>query len=87
MSSRTPAITTVKDALLGAVLDGFRAPGVARAQAFSMNAALGADLAAAGSRRGRRPCSSASGPASSPTDVLADPRRWHVVFGDSDMDR
>jgi GNAT superfamily N-acetyltransferase len=75
-----------KDALLGAVLGGFRASGVARAQAFAMNAALQDDLR----RRGFRP-------AESPMQFcvrtrvseapLADRGRWHVVFGDSDMDR
>jgi GNAT superfamily N-acetyltransferase len=75
-----------KDALLTAVLEEFRRSGVARAQAFAMNSALGAGLR----RRGFRP-------ADSPmqfcvrTQVsdapLADRGRWHVVFGDSDMDR
>lgn len=75
-----------KDALLSAVLDGFREKGVARAQAFAMNAELAADLR----RRGFRP-------AASPMQFcvrtrvsdapLADRTRWHVVFGDSDMDR
>jgi hypothetical protein len=77
----------VKDALLGAVLRSFRSAGVARAQAFSMNAALTEDLR----RRGFRPapspmqfCVRARVPSA---DVLADRGRWHVVFGDSDMDR
>jgi GNAT superfamily N-acetyltransferase len=75
-----------KDALLGAVLESFRASGVARAQAFAMNAALQEDLR----RRGFRP-------AGSPMQFcvrtrvseapLRDRGRWHVVFGDSDMDR
>lgn len=77
-----------KDALLGAVLDGFRAAGVARAQAFSMNALLGADLRRRGFFEGRSPmqfCVRASA-LGSPA-VLSDLGRWHVVFGDSDMDR
>lgn len=75
-----------KDALLGAVLERFRASGVARAQAFAMNAALQEDLR----RRGFRP-------AASPMQFcvrtrvseapLRDRGRWHVAFGDSDMDR
>jgi GNAT superfamily N-acetyltransferase len=76
-----------KDALLGAMLDGFRRDGVERAQAFSMNAALGRDLRRRGFARGRSPmqfCVRARVPAG---DVLAERGRWHVVFGDSDMDR
>lgn len=75
-----------KDALLTAVLDDFRAHRVARAQAFAMNAALQDDLR----RRGFRP-------AESPMQFcvrtrvsdapMADRGRWHVMFGDSDMDR
>jgi hypothetical protein len=77
----------VRDALLGHVLDGFRAAGVARAQAFAMSATMAADLR----RRG-------FGPTPSPMQfcvrarvtaerVLEDLGGWHVVFGDSDMDR
>jgi hypothetical protein len=76
-----------KDALLGAVLDRFRTAGVERAQAFSMNAALGADLRRRGFARGRSPmqfCVRARVPSD---DVLARRGLWHVVFGDSDMDR
>jgi GNAT superfamily N-acetyltransferase len=77
----------VRDALLGRVLDSFRAAGVARAQAFAMSAAVGADLARRGFRRGDSPmqfCVRARVPSDG---VLAVPGRWHVVFGDSDMDR
>lgn len=76
-----------KDALLGEVLARFRRAGVARAQAFSMNEALGADLLRRGFGRGSSPmqfCVRARVPSE---DVLAQPGRWHVVFGDSDMDR
>lgn len=78
---------TARDALLGAVLDGFRAAGVARAQAFSMNGALASGLRARGFVRGRSPmqfCVRARVPSG---EVLAQRGRWHVVFGDSDMDR
>jgi GNAT superfamily N-acetyltransferase len=77
----------VQDALLGAVLDSFRAAGVARAQAFSMNAALGAALRGRGFLRADSPmqfCVRARVPSE---DVFAQTARWHVVFGDSDMDR
>jgi hypothetical protein len=76
-----------RDALLGHVLDGFRAASVSRAQAFAMSAAVASDLR----RRG-------FGPAPSPMQfcvrarvpserVLEDLAGWHVMFGDSDMDR
>jgi GNAT superfamily N-acetyltransferase len=77
----------VKDALLGAVLDGFRRAGVARAQAFSMNAALASDLRRRGFTRGRSPMQFCVQTRVESTGVLADRGRWHVVFGDSDMDR
>jgi GNAT superfamily N-acetyltransferase len=76
-----------RDALLGSVLDGFRAAGVARAQAFSMNGALAASLRRRGFARGRSPmqfCVRTRVPSEA---VLGDLARWHVVFGDSDMDR
>lgn len=77
-----------KDALLGAILDSFRDAGVARAQAFSLNAALGADLERRGFWSAPSPmqfCVRAH-PAGSDA-VFAERGRWHVVFGDSDMDR
>jgi GNAT superfamily N-acetyltransferase len=77
----------VKDALLGAVLDGFRRAGVARAQAFSMNAALASDLRRRGFASGKSPMQFCVRTRVESADVLADLGRWHVVFGDSDMDR
>lgn len=77
----------VRDALIGHVLEGFRRAGVARAQAFALSAAVGSDLARRGFRRGDSPmqfCVRARVPSDA---VLADTRRWHVMFGDSDMDR
>jgi len=77
----------VRDALLGTILDGFREQGVARAQAFSMHAGLAADLRRRGFWAARSPmqfCVRARVPSDA---VLAAPRHWHVVFGDSDMDR
>ncbi|HET7292542.1 MAG TPA: GNAT family N-acetyltransferase [Vicinamibacteria bacterium] len=76
-----------RDALLGAVLSGFRDAGVARAQAFSMNRALAEDLRRRGFFESRSPmqfCVRAKGDAA---QVFAAKERWHVVFGDSDMDR
>jgi hypothetical protein len=76
-----------KDALLGAVLAGFREAGVARAQAFSMNAALAADLRRRGFVRGPSPMQFCVRARVASDDVLARRGDWHVVFGDSDMDR
>lgn len=76
-----------KDALIGAVLDSFRASGVARAQAFSMNAALASDLRRRGFLRGRSPMQFCVRSRVPDEDVLSHLSRWHVVFGDSDMDR
>jgi GNAT superfamily N-acetyltransferase len=82
-----PQDRETKDALIGSLLDSFRAQGVARAQAFSMNAALSADLLRRGFLRASSPmqfCVRARVPSE---DVLRDLGRWHVCFGDSDMDR
>ena len=74
-------------ALIGDALESFRAAGVARAQAFSLGAALAADLRAAGFLPGPSPmqfCVRARVPSDG---VFEDSGAWHVVFGDSDMDR
>lgn len=76
-----------KDALLGAVLDSFRAAGVGRAQAFSMNAALAADLLRRGFMRGSSPMQFCVRSRLEDGGAFEDLGRWHVVFGDSDMDR
>ena len=76
-----------REALLARVLDQFRAGGVARAQAFSMNASLAASLRRFGFFGRRSPmqfCVKSQAPAER---VLAARDDWHVVFGDSDMDR
>jgi hypothetical protein len=76
-----------RDALLGAVLDGFRAAGVHRAQAFAMHGGLGEALRARGFLQRRSPmqfCVRARVPSG---DALRRRSDWHVVFGDSDMDR
>lgn len=76
-----------RDALLGAVLARFRRSHVARVQAFAMSAPLARSLQRLGFRGATSPmqfCVSARVPSD---DVFADPGGWHVVFGDSDMDR
>jgi GNAT superfamily N-acetyltransferase len=76
-----------KDALIAATLESFQSARVAKAQAFAMSRALGHDLRRRGFTQARSPmqfCVRARVPSA---DALADPGRWHVVFGDSDMDR
>jgi hypothetical protein len=76
-----------QDALVSSILAEFRATGVARVQCFAMNRSLGRVLRRRGFLAGRSPmqfCVRARGSARAP---LADLDRWHVVFGDSDMDR
>ncbi len=76
-----------KDALIGAALSGFRAAGVARAQAFSLDAALRDDLARRGFFAGVSPMQFCVRSRVPDNGALGDPGRWHVMFGDSDMDR
>jgi hypothetical protein len=74
-------------ALLGAVLGAFREARVGRAQAFAMSAAVGDDLRRFGFRRGRSPMQFCVRARVDPDGVLERTEGWHVVFGDSDMDR
>jgi len=76
-----------RSALVSAVLADFRHARVARAQAFSLNAALGAELVRHGFSRGPSPMQFCVHAPAGSEDVLTDPGRWHVTFGDSDMDR
>lgn len=76
-----------KDALIGAVLDDFRRAGVARAQAFSLNAALRVALERRGFFAGPSPMQFCVRSRVDDHGALRDLGRWHVVFGDSDMDR
>jgi GNAT superfamily N-acetyltransferase len=76
-----------RDALIGDVLAGFRAAGVARVQAFSMNGGLGEDLKRRGFRTGRSPMQFCVRARMDSAGVFERPGSWHVVFGDSDMDR
>jgi hypothetical protein len=82
-----PADHEVKDALLRQVLDSFARAGVARAQAFSLNAALGRDLRRHGFTDGPSPMQFCVRARVKSRGALDDRGRWHVVFGDSDMDR
>ena len=76
-----------RDALLFAVLDSFREAGVARVQAFSMNGALARDLGRHGFLPGRSPMQFCVRAGVDSGSVFEELSRWHVVFGDSDMDR
>ena len=76
-----------QEALLGAVLDGFRGQGVARAQAFAMNRALGRALVRRGFLRRPSPMQFCVRARVDSGSALQERGSWHVVFGDSDMDR
>jgi GNAT superfamily N-acetyltransferase len=76
-----------KGMLLAAALDAFREAGVARAQAFSMNARLGLDLRRYGFIPGTSPMQFCVRSRLGGDAPFANLDGWHVVFGDSDMDR
>jgi len=82
-----PADRDTRQALIEDVLAGFQASGVARAQAFSMNAALAGELRRYGFRPARSPMQFCVRTRVPSDTVLQDLGRWHVCFGDSDMDR
>ena len=75
-----------QDALLTAVLGSFRAAGVARAQAFALHGPTGDALRRRGFRQAPSPMQFCVRTRVE-SEPLTDPGRWHVVFGDSDMDR
>ncbi len=75
-----------RDALLQAQLDAFLRAGVARVQAFAMHAGLQASLRRRGFMPGRSPMQFCVRTRVEDAP-LRDLGRWHVVFGDSDMDR
>jgi GNAT superfamily N-acetyltransferase len=76
-----------KQSLIAALVLDFRAASVARAQAFSMNAALAEDFRALGFLPGSSPMQFCVRSRVDDAGTLRDQGRWHVVFGDSDMDR
>ena len=81
------ADSEARSALLAVILDSFRAKGVARVQAFAMGQGLARDLRRAGFVRGKSPMQFCVRARSGVSDAARDLGRWHVVFGDSDMDR
>jgi GNAT superfamily N-acetyltransferase len=76
-----------QDALLSTVLRSFHQARVARAQCFALSASLGEALERRGFRAGTSPMQFCVTAQVDSHKVLADRSRWHVVFGDSDMDR
>lgn len=76
-----------KDALIASALAELREAGVARVQAFSMNAALAEDLLRRGFLRARSPMQFCVRARIESGSAFRELGRWHVVFGDSDMDR
>lgn len=77
-----------KDALIADVLADFHARGVARAQAFSLGRPLADDLRRRGFREAPSPMQfCVRSRVGGDDEVLASRADWHVVFGDSDMDR
>jgi GNAT superfamily N-acetyltransferase len=78
---------SARDALLGAILGSFREAGVARAQAFSLGAPLATSLRRRGFFPARSPMQFCVRAKDQADEVIADTGSWHVVFGDSDMDR
>jgi GNAT superfamily N-acetyltransferase len=76
-----------RQALLETILADFRQAGVARAQAFSMNAALGTALLRRGFSSAPSPMQFCVRTQVGSEELARDPGRWHVMFGDSDMDR
>ncbi len=76
-----------KGALIRAILDAFRHAGVARAQAFCLNRELQMDLRREGFFEGDSTSLFCVMAPDGSDDVFTDRDRWHVVFGDADMDR
>jgi hypothetical protein len=76
-----------RDALIEDVLRAFREAGVSRAQAFSMGEDLQASLRRHGFRPGSSPMQFCVRARTQSAAIFETRGRWHVVFGDSDMDR
>jgi hypothetical protein len=76
-----------KDALIADLLRGFRERGVARAQAYSMNAPLAVDLRRHGFFGGFSAVQFCVRPSLDPQGAWNDLDGWNLVFGDGDLDR
>ena len=76
-----------KDALLHSMLSSFRAGGVARAQAYSLNAPLAATLRRHGFFPGFSAVQICVKAAVDPQGAFQDVGGWNLMFGDGDLDR
>jgi hypothetical protein len=76
-----------KDALLCAVLDAFHDSGVVRAQAYSMNAPLAADLRRHGFFTGESAVQFCVKTGVDPQGAYEQRGDWNLMFGDGDLDR
>jgi hypothetical protein len=77
----------VKDALLAAVLDGFRRAGVARAQAYTLNRPLADTLRRHGFFPGVSTVQFCVKSNVDPRGAFDDVGGWNLMFGDGDLDR
>jgi hypothetical protein len=76
-----------KDALIATLLDAFRGHGVARAQAYSMNAPLAADLRRFGFFPGASAVQFCVKAKVEPDGAFQELGGWNLMFGDGDLDR
>jgi GNAT superfamily N-acetyltransferase len=76
-----------QDALLHSLLQSFRASGVARAQAYSLNASLTRALRRHGFFPGHSACQFCVKPSVDPQGAFDDLGGWNLQFGDGDLDR
>jgi GNAT superfamily N-acetyltransferase len=76
-----------KDALIHALLASFRAAGVARAQAYSLNVPLAATLRRHGFFPGASAVQFCVKSGVDPGGAFADRGGWNLMFGDGDLDR
>lgn len=76
-----------KDALIGSVLASFRASGVVRAQAYSLNRPLALTLRRHGFFAGASTVQICVKSAVDPQGAFTDVGGWNLTFGDGDLDR
>jgi hypothetical protein len=76
-----------QSALIGAVLQAFRRSGVARAQAYCTSSGLARQLRRHGFFAGASRSLLCVAAKSGLSGAVAERGRWHVVYGDGDMDR
>jgi GNAT superfamily N-acetyltransferase len=79
--------TAAQDALVGEVLASFRRSGVARAQAYSLNASIARALRRHGFFGGFSAVQFCVKSRVDPQGAFADVGGWNLMFGDGDLDR